>query len=194
MYELFYYFWLVWSLFIGILCFMETSIHKYFFLIILLSVITFTNVFITVYHLHISLSFSIVMISSILIYVQNKLTIKLFIATFITMLSYISAHLWDLVMPMMFTISIERLFPIIIVTVVMFLINSFIKQLSTLLIGVALGKFIFDLIMISYNLNDTIGSNLFISQLSMIVITLLFIHFIKRLCLFVYSVMKQKFI
>ena len=181
LYEQFLYYWLLWIIFIIVAFFMETSRRRLFFMLWILTVIICSPYYIAFNKMDVSLAFFVTLIGAIIFFAFETITLYKFFVTFTVMISYVSLLIWEKITPIWFFMPSYLMIPFITVIIILLLSRRFYEQLTVALVGFAFGHFVYDLLLISYNLHDVIGDETFFIHVSIIVLFLTimkFFHFI----------------
>src|SRR5699024_9948105 len=102
MHEQFLYFWLMWITFIIIYFFMDIGRKRSYLNILLLIVISCTNIYIRIDSIQMSLSFLLLLIGVIIFYAYYSISTYTIFVTFTIMVGYVSLLLWKKVTPVWF--------------------------------------------------------------------------------------------
>lgn len=183
MYEEFLYYWLIWIIFIIVYFFMKNGMKRSLFLFWILLTIIATNIFININSTSVSMAFILLLCGAIIFYVTNSFSIYKMIATFSIMIGYVSLLMWKKITPIWFFMPSYFMIPVLSVVVITFLLHDHYAQITAALVGITFGQLIYELIIISYQLNTIIGERVFFIHISITILFLILIQFIQ-LCLF----------
>ena len=183
MYEEFLTYWLIWIIFIIVYFFMKNGMKRSLFLFWILLTIIATNIFININSTSVSMAFILLLCGAIIFYVTNSFSIYKMIATFSIMIGYVSLLMWKKITPIWFFMPSYFMIPVLSVVVITFLLHDHYAQITAALVGITFGQFIYELIIISYQLNTIIGERVFFIHISITILFLILIQFIQ-LCLF----------
>lgn len=183
MYEEFLTYWLIWIIFIIVYFFMKNGMKRSLFLFWILLTIIATNIFININSTSVSMAFILLLCGAIIFYVTNSFSIYKMIATFSIMIGYVSLLMWKKITPIWFFMPSYFMIPVLSVVVITFLLHDHYAQITAALVGITFGQSIYELIIISYQLNTIIGERVFFIHISITILFLILIQFIQ-LCLF----------
>lgn len=183
MYEEFLTYWLIWIIFIIVYFFMKNGMKRSLFLFWILLTIIATNIFININSTSVSMAFILLLCGAIIFYVTNSFSIYKMIATFSIMIGYVSLLMWKKITPIWFFMPSYFMIPVLSVVVITFLLHDHYAQITAALVGITFGQLIYELIIISYQLNTIIGERVFFIHISITILFLILIQFIQ-LCLF----------
>lgn len=183
MYEEFLYYWLIWIIFIIVYFFMKNGMKRSLFLFWILLIIIATNLFININGTSVSMAFIFLLCGAVIFYVTNTFSIYKMIATFSIMIGYVSLLMWKKITPIWFFMPSYFMIPVLSVVVITFLLHDHYAQITAALVGITFGQLIYELIIISYQLNTIIGERVFFIHISITILFLILIQFIQ-LCLF----------
>lgn len=183
MYEEFLYYWLIWIIFIIVYFFMKNGMKRSLFLFWILLIIIATNLFININGTSVSMAFIFLLCGAVIFYVTNTFSIYKMIATFSIMIGYVSLLMWKKITPIWFFMPSYFMIPVLSVVVITFLLHDHYEQITAALVGISFGQSIYELIIISYQLNTIIGERVFFIHISITILFLILIQFIQ-LCLF----------
>lgn len=183
MYEEFLTYWLIWIIFIIVYFFMKNGMKRSLFLFWILLTIIATNIFININSTSVSMTFILLLCGAIIFYVTNSFSIYKMIATFSIMIGYVSLLMWKKITPIWFFMPSYFMIPVLSVVVITFLLHDHYAQITAALVGITFGQLIYELIIISYQLNTIIGERVFFIHISITILFLILIQFIQ-LCLF----------
>lgn len=183
MYEEFLTYWLIWIIFIIVYFFMKNGMKRSLFLFWILFTIIATNIFININSTSVSMAFILLLCGAIIFYVTNSFSIYKMIATFSIMIGYVSLLMWKKITPIWFFMPSYFMIPVLSVVVITFLLHDHYAQITAALVGITFGQLIYELIIISYQLNTIIGERVFFIHISITILFLILIQFIQ-LCLF----------
>lgn len=183
MYEEFLTYWLIWIIFIIVYFFMKNGMKRSLFLFWILLIIIATNLFININGTSVSMAFIFLLCGAVIFYVTNTFSIYKMIATFSIMIGYVSLLMWKKITPIWFFMPSYFMIPVLSVVVITFLLHDHYAQITAALVGITFGQLIYELIIISYQLNTIIGERVFFIHISITILFLILIQFIQ-LCLF----------
>ncbi|MEI3610802.1 YphA family membrane protein [Pseudogracilibacillus sp. SO30301A] len=181
--EEFLFYWLMWVFFIIVYFFMETGRKRTLFLFWILITIITTNMFLNINGVSVSIAFLCFLLSVIIFYVTDVFSIYKMIATFPIMIGYVSLLMWKKITPIWFFMPSYFMIPILSVVVISFLLQKHYEQITAALVGISFGQLIYEMIVISYRLNNIIGEQVFFIHISITILLLIIIQFFQT-CLF----------
>ena len=176
MYEQFLYYWLLWIIFIIVTFFIHQSKQRSYILFWLLVIIISSPYQITVQTMQVSIVFFVMFFGSIVLFSFKSISFYRLFGTFTVMICYISLLLWEIITPVWFFMPSYFIITFIIVLLVHLLFHTLYEQVTVSLLGLALGQLMYELIVFSYHLNDEIGSEQFIIQVSFILLFQMLIY------------------
>ncbi len=184
--EEFLFYWLMWIIFIIVYFFMDTGRKRTLFLFWILITIITTNMSLNINGVSVSIAFLCFLLSVIIFYVTDVFSIYKMIATFPIMIGYVSLLMWKKITPIWFFMPSYFMIPVLSVVVVSFLLPKQYEQITAALVGITFGQLIYEMIVISYRLNNIIGEHTFFIHISITILLLIIIQFIQT-CLFTIS-------
>ena len=184
--EEFLFYWLMWIIFIIVYFFMDTGRKRTLFLYWILITIITTNMSLNINGVSVSIAFLCFLLSVIIFYVTDVFSIYKMIATFPIMIGYVSLLMWKKITPIWFFMPSYFMIPVLSVVVISFLLQKQYEQITAALVGITFGQLIYEMIVMSYRLNNIIGEHIFFIHISITILLLIIIHFIQT-CLFTIS-------
>lgn len=184
--EEFLFYWLMWIIFIIVYFFMDTGRKRTLFLFWILITIITTNMSLNINGVSVSIAFLCFLLSVIIFYVTDVFSIYKMIATFPIMIGYVSLLMWKKITPIWFFMPSYFMIPVLSVVVVSFLLPKQYEQITAALVGITFGQLIYEMIVMSYRLNNIIGEHTFFIHISITILLLIIIQFIQT-CLFTIS-------
>lgn len=184
--EEFLFYWLIWIIFIIVYFFMDNGRKRTLFLFWILLTILTANMFLVVEGVSVSIAFLCFLLGVIIFYVVDVFSIYKMIATFPIMIGYVSLLMWKKITPIWFFMPSYFMIPVLSVVVISFLLQEHYEQITAALVGISFGQLIYEMIVISYRLNNIIGEQVFFIHISITILLLIIIHFIQT-CVFIIS-------
>lgn len=179
---LFYYF--CWFIQIFVFFFMQPSrltklLHSFILIYICVS-----PYFILVDSMYISFSYIILFLCTFFLFGLSIFRIEMIIITFMCMIGYVGLLIWEKLVPILLFIPSKLWIGIIIICFVRFLLKSFHHQMIVIIIGFTWGQLMYEIILIFYRLDDTIGNYKYMNYLFYTIVFLViskwFSQFVKK--------------
>lgn len=173
------YFYLCWIVLIVVAFFTRDTKLRVFIVFWILLIISSSNVNYVINDIEVFAPFLLLFVGAIIYYIKvNQRIIKL-INVFIVMIAVVAILLWQLLMPIWYLLTTIYFLPVMILLIIILLVEHLQERLTLCLIGVSSGQLFYDIIVMSYHLNYTIGIEQTIIQICIIVLSLLIIHFVS---------------
>lgn len=174
------FFWLCWILWIIVTFFMARGKCRTRFGIWILLTIIFSDFYVTVGNIFISLSFLIVLSGSMLLLIPNKNLIYHLFSSFTITVGYAAMLLWEKNAPVWIIFPRPIILSIITVILVMILTKIFNFRLGIGLLGMSAGEMIYSLTLSSYGFYEPIGQIYFFENAIMTVVIITILAILRR--------------
>lgn len=175
---LFYY--LCWLLFGLSFFFMQLSNSRRWILILILLIISSSPYFISIHILEISLPMIILVMVTQLLFGLSIFRKYEFIVAFLCMISYVALLMWEKTVPVLFFMPAKIIVSCIIVLLISFLIHVFSHKVMVVVIGLTFGQLIHEIILIVYELQQTIGELEDLNYLLTTILILIIYEWVKK--------------
>lgn len=175
-----YFYWLSWLLWIVVTFFQRSGKYKTSLSVGLLMIIIFANVLIPLKNYQFSLSFLLLLLLSIALFLKVKKPLYHVIIAFMIMIGYSGILLWILYTPLWLFLHELILIPLLCNIVIMILTRGLLQKITVLLFGMCFGELFSQLIFMSYGMQKGMGSLQFFDQLFTSLVVLLLLHGIQR--------------
>lgn len=186
------YFYFCWLIVIIVTFFTRRSNMRIVLIMWFFLIITSFNFAFKINDLEVFTPFLILIVGAIIYYIKvNKQTIKI-INVFIVMIAIGAILIWQLLMPAWFIVTEMFFLPLTILLIIQLLVHNLQERITLCLLGLSFGQLLYDIIIISYGLNNTIGTEKIMIQICIIVLNLLIIHFVHTVLIRIkYSVQNR---
>lgn len=176
--EVVLYFYFCWIVVIILTFFIRTSTMRIILIIWIYLIISSLNFGFTISDLEFFMPFLILFVGAMIYYVKvNKKTGKI-IHVLIVMIAVVAILIWQLLMPAWYIVTTLFFLPLTILLIIQLLVSDLQERITLCLLGMSCGQLLYDLIIVSYGLNNTIGTEKIMTQICIIVLNLLIIHFV----------------
>ena len=179
--ELVLFYYLSWLLCILIYFFMQiSSIRTSLFLYTLLF-INISPFFITVSSTQVSLSFIILVFGTIILFGFTIFRTYEWIVAFICMISYVALLLWDKISPVLFFMPSKLIISSLLVLILCLLLKPFTHKIAIAFVGLTLGQFVYESILIGYGLHGTIGDYRYINYILVTILLIVLVESVQKM-------------
>lgn len=147
----------------------------------LLLIIAFSNKYLAIAWLDISLTFIIIFIGGFLLFTQlpNKF-FNLFVS-FTVMIAYTSFLIWEKQAPVWIIMPRVIFIPFLFVILITFLVKGFYQRLVVALIGLCDGELLYSVMMANYLISEIVGESTFLDSFFSLIILLILLELISQL-------------
>ena len=173
----YYYCWLLWLL---IYFFLPLSRVRTVMIIWILVFILTSQLHVSIGAVQVSLSFIILLIGTLVLFGLSHDRFYDLMISFICMISYAGLLMWEKTAPVLFFIPSTIIIPFLIAVSILLLIHSFHHRMIVVVIGLSFGQLLYELILMMYSLNDSIGNYFYMNYLLMTILWLLIAECIIR--------------
>lgn len=175
----YYFYWVGWIIWTILVFFRVYRNKRYIIICWLFLLMISLNYYVTIEHYDISISFLLLLIGSIYIYVQPNLTLQRFFITFTLMTAYIALRIWEVVAPIWFFIPTVIMIPLIISIGTVVLVQPFKQRMIHIIFSITFGELFHSLILNGYYLHNEIVPLLFFDYLAITMLILICLQIVR---------------
>lgn len=193
-YEQFLYFWFVWIIFIIVAFFMKNGKKRSFLLFWILLLIFISQTYVTIGAIQFSFAYFVLLIGSIIFFIQHSLSWYNLMVAFCVVIGYVSLLIWEKITPIWFFMPSFFQIPVLIVMIVLLLVQSYDSQITSAILGLILGRIIFELLLIVYRLHDVVGEETFFIHISLTVLFIIVVRLMQSITSKIANFFRRKLI
>lgn len=173
------FYWVSWLIWILLTFFRVYRYNRYIIMSwLFLLMITFSS-YINIFGYDLSIAFFLLLIGSMVLYIQSPISFRFIFVTFTIMIAYLTLRIWEIMAPIWFFMPSIILIPLIISLGTIILINEFTQRISQMLLGISIGELFYSLILNGYYLNNVIVSSLYFDYLAVMVLIILCLQIMR---------------
>lgn len=166
------FYWLSWIFFVSVLFFMKYDKHQWFLMYWILTIISTSNMYISMTVLDFSIAYIVLFLGSIMFLLQANHRIFHFFVSFTVAIAYASFLVWEHETPLLLIFPKYLVLPAFIVLIAIFLTNEYKNRCFVSLVGACGGELLYHISLMAYTYDYTMGNDMFFDQ-CVIIITLL---------------------
>lgn len=189
------FYWFSWILLVIVTFLMQKKRIRTLLACWLFISIICSNFYVTVERFHVSITFLILFLGSILLLVRLPHLIYHLFSSFTITIGYAAIHLWEMNAPVWIVFPRLVTMSLILGLMTIILVKDFYGRLAICIFGTVCGELIYSLILSSYGMSTAIGRLIFFDCILSVVLILIFLNvFYKiqyKLFLFIHNYKKQ---
>lgn len=159
---------------------MQPTAIRRLLLVFILVFICLSPYFMLIDSIYISFSFSLLLFCTFILLGLSSVKYNTIVMSFICMIGYVGLLLWEKLTPILFFISSKVLIAILVVCIVRFLLRTLTHRVVVIVIGLTWGQLMYEMILVFYELHNTLGNYEYVNYLFLTVFGL----FISEVCIF----------
>lgn len=146
------------------------------------------NYYVTFEQYDISISFLLLLMGSLYIYVQPNLTLQRIFITFTLMTAYIGLRLWEVAAPIWFFLPTIIMIPLIISIGTVVLVQPFKQRMIHIIFSLTFGELFHSLILNGYYLHNEIVPILFFDYLSITTLIIISLQIVRLMTVYIVQI------
>lgn len=180
MHDLFLFYYTCWLLVLIIYFFMTRTVSRSLLLVwtfVMIAVSPYTFSFLDV---QIYITYLFLFVGTIILARVSSLSIYEYIVSFVCMICYVGILVWEIIAPIWFFLPTPVILAPFIVLILIYFIRRSTKRFVICFMGLTFGQLLYNIILIHYGLQDTIGALQEMTMLSIVLLLLIIVDFIHR--------------